>query len=101
MMYAYYNIVNNSVNIISSNKEIAKSKISLSYSSDQIIIDGLLTPQVDQLIINSCSGTLHSKYAITGNKMSVDVSTFSSGIYFVSLVKDSKILTTGKICKVK
>ena len=93
---AYYNIVNNSVNIISSNKEIAKSKISLSYSYDQIIIDGLLTPQADQLIINSCSGTLHSKYAITGNKMSVDVSTFSSGIYFVSLVKDSKILTTGK-----
>ncbi len=93
---AYYNIVNNSVNIISSNKEIAKSKISLSYSSDQIIIDGLLTPQADQLIINSCSGTLHSKYAITGNKMFVDVSTFSSGIYFVSLVKDSKILTTGK-----
>ena len=93
---AYYNIVNNSVNIISSNKEIAKSKISIFYSSDQIIIEGLLTPQADQLIINSCSGTLHSKYAITGNKMSVDVSTFSSGIYFVSLVKDSNILRTEK-----
>ncbi|HRI00508.1 MAG TPA: hypothetical protein PK006_05605 [Saprospiraceae bacterium] len=93
---AYFNIFNNAINIISSNEEITKSKISLSYSSDQITIEGLWIPQADQLIINSCSGTMHSKYAVTGNKMSVDVSTFSAGIYFVSLVKDSKIIRTEK-----
>ena len=55
--------------------------------------------EVSQVFIYDCTGkTVYKNKQINNNELTIDLSTFKSGMYFVKIQKDKSILST-KIVK--